>query len=86
MSHQCARLYCAHDIIWRTVHRKKFTHVEEELIDQFLLNAAHERDKAGFKVTFKPNRNTKAKSTSDWDSVTDIARYELSHQGKKINA
>ena len=41
-------------------HRKKFTHEEEELIDQFLLNVAHELDKAGFKVTFKPNRNTKA--------------------------
>ena len=44
------RLYCDHDIIWRTVHRKKFTHEEEELIDQFLLNAAHELDKAGFKM------------------------------------
>ena len=60
LSPPVCRLYCDHDIIWRTVHRKKFTHEEEELIDQFLLNAAHELDKAGFKVTFKPNRNTKA--------------------------
>ena len=64
---------------------KKFTQEEQVLIDEFVLDAANELDKAGFKVTFKPDRNTKAKPTpGDW-SVTDIARYELFYQGKTIN-
>ena len=65
---------------------KKFTQEEQVLIDEFVLNAANELDKAGFKVTFKPDRNTIVKPTADWESVTDIARYELFYQGKRINA